>query len=167
MDHETSAAALIAAITALITAISVLLASAGAFVKLWRRDNVTDTRVDLLWRSHLQRGAGEALSKSFISDTSKKETVMSLVFSDSEVRRAYDPIAPTLRELYEDNKGLAEEKLAEIISAKYGVWLAKHICAPLNVVDQACVAMAVMVARETELEHCGVPLKISPSDAPI
>lgn len=75
-----------------------------------------------------------------------------------EIRAAYDPIAPTLRDIRRGMpRGYTNGQLAEAINSyrflgehggNLGDWLLRHICHPLNVSEGACIDMAILVAEE-------------------
>lgn len=129
-------------ITAFIAAVSGLVA---AFVKLWRRDEVQDRRLDLLWEAHVRRGSSEAAQLKLTKPVEDSDMQAELRV---DVRAAYDPIAPALREIrksYPDPGRFAEE-----VEKRYGDWLVRHICDVLGVSNFACLAMAKLVTDDPE-----------------
>jgi hypothetical protein len=135
--------AIMHALTALLTVVSPIVLSVLA--KLWHRDNVTDDRVDLLWRSFIIRGEAEMVIRQLA--TQNGEAVRPYTIRP-DTRAAYEPIAPALRELRRSNIGLSDERFAEMVAKKYDAWLVKHICIPLGISQGACQAMALSVANE-------------------
>lgn len=148
--EQGGATAILGAVTGLVIAVSGLVA---VVAKLWRRDDVTDRRVDLMWEAYLRRGSVEAASKKLVLPSPRSpsgDPTMPTLRDD--VRAAYEPIAPALRQLYQrEGKGLTEGQLAEKIEARFGAWLSRHICAVLGVTEFACLEMARIVATEPEL----------------
>ncbi len=146
-------------LTQLIVALTGLIAAlAPVLVKLWRRDDVTDDRVDQLWRAHLRRGLAEGLTKNFIQERRGEIAVVHTL--SPEVEAAYLPIAAGLRQIHSDNAGLTPERLVQVIETHYGDWLGKFICRTLGINDYACLQMALMVAYGR-----GVDVNQHPSDA--
>lgn len=135
---------LIPSLTALIVALTGL---AAILAKLWHRDNITDNRVDLLWKFHLSRGEVEAKRKKLVTEIEQVHTVDTIELSP-EVRAAYEPLAPFLSHLRRTFSTSTREQLAELIEKRYGVWLVKHICQVLRVSEGACLRMALAVAEE-------------------
>jgi hypothetical protein len=136
---------LLGAITALLVALTAFLPVA---IKLWRRDNVTDQRVDRLVQAHLNRGFVEASREKLTRPVPAKGDNVADVLLRADVRRAYEPIAPALRRLKKSMPGATSGQFAEAVERDFGQWLAKHICAVLNVSDYACWAMAQLVAED-------------------
>jgi hypothetical protein len=127
MDHL---AALVSAITALVIAVTGLLAM---IIRLWflmkRGDAKTDKRVDLIWSRDISRGE-MAVQKI---DTRSLEA-------------AFAPIAPALRRIKYDLPDATAGELAEAIEDRMGEWITRHICGPLHVKDYMCLAIALQVA---------------------
>lgn len=136
---------LVIALTALATAVTPLVIM---IVKLWKRDDVTDKRLDNMWDSHLQRGAVEATSKNLAVSIKDSQDV-SAILVHPEVIRAYDPIAPALRRLRRSMPDATPGQFGEQVQKQFGPWITRHICAVLGVSDYACLAMAQKVAEKT------------------
>lgn len=114
-----------------------------------KRDNRTDNRVDLWARSNLRRGAASAVNQQMAE--SKGGDMLAIKVTDPQVRAAYAPIAPLLKELrkqYPDVVAFTEEVLK-----RYGKWIEEHICDVLGIHDYECMAMAVSVSEEATAEH--------------
>jgi hypothetical protein len=128
MDHLT---ALVSALTGLIIAVTGL---AGIVYRLWvlgkRRDDKTDKRVDLIWSRDIARGE-MAIQK----------------VNTKDLEAAFAPVAPELRRIKFDLPAASAGELAEAIEYKLGDWITRHICAPLNVKDYMCLAVALQVAN--------------------
>lgn len=107
------------------------------------RDNVTDDRVDLIWKAQLRRGEAEAEQKGLIvKDNAMAYTV------PSDIRKAYAPIAPFLKQL---RKQYPEpEKFSEQVEHGYGEWLSEHICKVIGMSNYACLRIAVSISEESE-----------------
>jgi len=146
---------LLGSITALVIAITGLIAM---LFKLWRRDDYTDRRVDLLWKGRLERGAVEAIQKNLVQPANRENIMAVLMRPD--VVAAYEPIAPALRELRSKMTGLSKERLGEEVERKFGAWLVQHICSVLGVTEFACLTMALSIAEQNgsnHLEQCSAP----------
>lgn len=119
-----------------------------AVYKLWRRDKITDERVDLMWRAHLARGEQEALGRGMIQRAEPKDddNMTADLHLNANVRAAYGPIASILKAIYARNP--TPEKFAEAVEKEHGAWLSRFICGPLGVNQFACLSMALIVAQE-------------------
>lgn len=130
--------------------ISAIFAGLGSLIKLWRRDDHTDARLDSLWEAQMRRGMIEALEKKLVVQHPKEadpgDTVELAIRPD--VRRAYEPIAPVLREILKETK--SEGQFAEVVNIRLGDWIVKHICEPLGLRDMSCYKMAYMTACESD-----------------
>ena len=157
-----AATGLVIALTALATAVTPLVLM---IVKLWRRDDVTDQRLDNLWEAHMRRGAAEATFKKLAVPIGGKEDV-SAILVRPEVIRAYDPIAPALRRIRREMKGSASGQFAERVEKELGPWIAKHICAVLGVSEYAWLVMAQQVAEQpngVDPNECSPEIRIAPT----
>lgn len=140
----------VAIITALGGLVGTIIAGIATVIKLIRRDNVTDARIDLWSRAHLRRGLVEGLKGPYI--TEHEGAVDATYQLTREARTAYEPIAPTLRRLWaEQPKGTLAERFVEVIEERIGEWLVKHICQPLNVMNFACLQIALMISMEPDV----------------
>lgn len=140
-------------ISAIITALGTLVvALSGVIVAILKdrrerkeADAKTDSRVDLLWERDVRRGRVEARQQELLHGYSYWEAGI----LNSEARRAFDPIAPALRELRRElGDHISEGKYAEEIERRFGAWLAEYICPVLGVTNYACLEMARIVALE-------------------
>lgn len=141
---------MIIALTGLFTALGIAVSAiAAAVVKLWFRDNATDSRVDTVWKSILRRGTEEGISKYLIVAPDGK--LMQPYTLNDEVLKAYAPVAPYLRKLHADNPAITPRiRFVEVIEEKLGAWLAEHICRVLNINEGACLKIAMMIATGEE-----------------
>jgi hypothetical protein len=120
--------------------------AAEAHRELREADDVTDRRVDLVWQSKMRRGLAEGVNKKLITPSEDPSVSAQLRL---DVKSAYQHIAMDLRDFYaREGSGIPEEQFAEKVEAKYGDWLTRHICIPLGVSEDACVHIAVEVAKE-------------------
>lgn len=122
-----------------------------------KRDDKTDKRVDLIWKSNLRRGSIRAVKSDMATPKDSKMT--SIMVTDPVVRLAYQPIAPFLkaiRKQYPDPVAFIEEVLKE-----HGEWIATHICDVLGIGEYECMAMAVSVSEEGTHEH---PILVLPQE---
>lgn len=119
-----------------------------------RRDDKTDGRVDLWVKQNLRRGSVRAVKAEMARP--KDPQMKSITITDPEVREAYQPLVPYLKEIrhrYPDEVAFTEKVLEE-----RGDWIIKHICEPLNIGEYECIAMAVSVSEEATKEHRIAPL---------
>lgn len=122
------------------------------------RDTVTDDRVDLLYRSNYERGvlAAQKRPDLVIKPCSVKELIpqgssmANLVLEPSsispEAKQAFAPIVPMLRDIrrmFPD-----PVKFTEVLLRDHGAWLLRHICGPLDVHDNECIAIARAMSEE-------------------
>ncbi len=118
------------------------------------RDDRTDNRVDLIWRSNLRRGSIRAVKGDMARP--KDNGMNSITVTDPQIRQAYQPLVPFLKEIrrrFPDPVAFSERVLEE-----HGDWIAMHICEPLNIGEYECIAMAVSVSEEQTQEHRISPL---------
>ncbi len=130
------------------TALVIALAALASAVKgLRKRDDVTDTRVDVLWSAMSRRGALKARKKGKILVHREPEEMVTL---QEDAKRAFRPIAPLLADIYRRVvKGPADNgKFSEAVETELGDWLIEHICDVHDIEDFECIAMALVVARE-------------------
>lgn len=114
-----------------------------------QRDDRTDGRVDLIWRSNLRRGAASAVNSRMAK--AKGGDMLAIKVTDPKVREAYAPIAPLLRELRREFPN--EVAFTEEVLRRYGRWIEQHICDVLGIHDYECMAMAVSVSEEGSDTH--------------
>ena len=150
-DPQTFITAVLGAIAGLVLAVSALI---GAWARLQSADRHTDKRVDMLWSAHMRMGKREAENREMIVETPEKGPDDMGFTLRADVRAAYQPISMALKSLYRDvfKTGAAENEIAltEALEAKFGPWLSKHICGPLNLKEYACLEMAKLVAMEDD-----------------
>ena len=119
-----------------------------------QRDDRTDDRVDLIWRSNLRRGSIRAVESDMARP--KDPQMNTITVTDPEVREAYQPLVPFLkaiRQRYPDEVAFTEQLLKD-----HGEWILMHICKPLRIGEFECVAMAYSVSGEATQEHRIAPL---------
>jgi len=120
------------------------------------RDAVTDDRVDSIYRANYERGVMAAKKRpDLVNPPSVKAiphggTMANLVLDPAsitpEVREAYKPIVPFLREIRKQYPDPA--KFSEVVLKEHGAWLLRHICDPLDVKDFECLAIARAVSED-------------------
>lgn len=151
-DGDAGVAAVIVAISGLVTTV---VAGVVALVKLLRRDDVTDRRVDLLWQANLRRGAVESSSAlKRLKGANEVDTLLHPAqLLRPDVVAAYEPVAPYLRELRRNNPGIGRVAFAELVETNLGDWMMRYICMPMNVSSYAChdAAWEVSEMRPSEV----------------
>ena len=133
----------IGALSALIVALTALI---PVLRSLWRRDDRTDKRVDLMWEEHMRRGQ---VALDYPKPKLGPEAVMDL---RERLRRAYIPLAPALKKMRKDMPNLTPGQFGEAVTARYGNWIGQHICAVIGVSDYECIVMAKEIAEEPDPE---------------
>lgn len=144
-------------LTALLVALTGLL---PVLRKLWLRDNATDDRLeevrseqarrlDLLWEAHMLRGTVEVKTKRLATEVWTGDDAKKLLLRP-DITAAYEPIAPALRALRRGMPDATPGQLGEAIEARFGHWLAHHICEVIGVNEYACLVMALTVAETPE-----------------
>ncbi len=121
------------------------------------RDDKTDNRVDLIWRQNLRRGSLRAVQSK--KARPKDSNMQAITVTDPEVREAYQPLVPFLKEIrrrHPDPVAFTEKVLEE-----RSEWIIRHICEPLGIGEWECIAMALSVSEEGTKDH-----KISPLPPP-
>lgn len=141
--------AVVNALTALVAAIGGVIAAAfagyNAYLRLRSADKATDSRVDRWIRGDLRRGYVEASDMKHLIRTVVDGKQTWLLSADA--RAAFAPIASNLRDL-SDRK--TDIDLADAIMERWDDWLVDAVCKPLGVRNYGCLAIASVVARETD-----------------
>lgn len=146
-------------VAAVITSLGVLTAAMTGLVvaitKLWQRDEITDKRVDQLWKAHMRMGKREAEHRTLIQPVEQRGPDDMDFALRPDVRAAYQPISLGLKQIYHDLRKatanqFSEVMLTEKLEERFGMWLSKHICGPLNLKEYACLEMAKIVAMEDD-----------------
>lgn len=160
---------LIESLTTLATGLSVLLPiAAGIYYKLNQqsKENAREIaklqadasaeaiRRELMWKSVMSRGYIEAEAKGHLMKTTGTDgKVHRLVGPAAKV--AYQPVVLDLRQLVMDmthaNEQPSDALLSVAILERYSDWMLDRVCTALvpNVYDMGCVAIAMVLARET------------------
>lgn len=113
------------------------------------QDNRINSRVDLIWKSNLRRGSIRAVENDMARP--KDPQMNSITVTDPEVREAYQPLVPFLKEIRKRYPG--EVAFTEKLLEEHGDWIIMHICKPLQIGEYECVAMAYSVSGEATQEH--------------
>lgn len=136
---------------AILTGLSMLIGAVTglivAIVKLWERSVQDRRRHDLLLQAILRRGTAESRAK-LKQLAPEGEDMTATLDLRADVRAAYGPIAGELRRLYRARPGQTREDFFEIVERRYGDWLVRHICVPLDVSEFACHDVAWIIAQE-------------------
>jgi hypothetical protein len=133
-----------------------LITSIGAFVvtivKLLRRDDHTDRRVDLLWEASYRRGQVGAMLNLMeprpSTEPMSAERVTAELVLKEHVKDAFRPIASNLRRIRRENPNVTPARFSELLEDKFGEWIMRHICYPLKVDKNECMVAAWNISEE-------------------
>jgi len=167
--------ALIGALTALVIAITAL-AGVGIKVYLSLRDEMrgrskenarkievtsqkteentqqiekTKQRTDTMFHNLYARGQIALLTWPGIKARSRAAIADCDYDIPENMRRAYEPLIPTLRLLWQhEGHGMTDEEFAELVLIRLGEPILLHVCEPLKMTQFECLPLAVSLAKE-------------------
>lgn len=144
----------VAALTALVVALTALV---PVVIKLWQKVSRQGRDLDDFYNGHLLRGKVEALTNNLAvewfdtsPDSPEPEDGFMPLAVKQRVAALYEPIKPQLRTIRMRNPDASESEMAKLIERRFGGWLARNICAKLNVMQWSCVVMAISIADGIE-----------------